>query len=100
MPVCSGSGAVQCINATDRKVHPVNRSRTANWAALMAGTAALSIVLTACGGDSSDDDNSNAAASESPSASESAPAADFTNDKCAGSETSADSFRVGGILPL
>jgi len=66
----------------------------------MAGTAALSIVLTACGGDSSDDDNSNAAASESPSASESAPAADFTNDKCAGSETSADSFRVGGILPL
>ena len=36
-----------------------------------------------------------------PSASESAPAADsFTDDKCAASQTSADTLRVGGILPL
>nr|WP_183592121.1 ABC transporter substrate-binding protein [Nocardioides soli] len=65
----------------------------------MAGTAAISFVLTACGDDSSDEPE--ATASDTPSASESAPAADsFTNDKCAANQTSADSLRVGGILPL
>lgn len=78
----------------------MNRSRTAKWAALTASTFALSFVLTACGGDDSSDDDSNAAASDSPSATESAATADFTNDKCSGSETSADTLRVGGILPL
>ncbi|MFC7497490.1 MULTISPECIES: ABC transporter substrate-binding protein [unclassified Nocardioides] len=64
----------------------------------MAGTAALSFALTACGGDS--DDGGDEPQAEDTATSE-APAADsFTNDKCAGSATSADSFRVGGILPL
>lgn len=68
----------------------------------MAGTAVLSLALAACGSDSSDGDN-DAAAEESPTAtaSEEAPPADtFTDDKCAAGMTSADTFRVGGILPL
>jgi neutral amino acid transport system substrate-binding protein len=65
----------------------------------MAGTAVLSLALTACGDDS--DDGSEAEASDTPSASESAPAAEsLSNDPCANNQTSADSFRVGGILPL
>lgn len=66
----------------------------------MAGTAALGLVLAACG---SSDSGGGSAAIESPSASSesSAPATDtYTNDKCAANQTSADSFRVGGILPL
>ena len=54
--------------------------------------------LFRCGSDS---DDSEPEASDSPSASESAAAADdFTDDKCTGAQTSADTFRVGGILPL
>jgi len=64
----------------------------------MAGTAVLSFALTACGDDSSDNSPS---AEDTPSASDSAAAADsFTNDECAASQTSADTLRVGGILPL
>ncbi|GAA4758999.1 ABC transporter substrate-binding protein [Nocardioides endophyticus] len=77
----------------------MNRTKT-NWVRLMAGTAVLGLALTACGSDS---DGGDAApeASDSPSASDSAAAADsFTNDKCAPNQTSADTFRVGGILPL
>ena len=77
----------------------MNRSTTATWARLVAGTAALGFALAACGSDSSD--GGEAAASDSPSASESSQATDtYTNDKCANNQTSADSFRVGGILPL
>lgn len=76
----------------------MNRSRTATWVRLMAGTAVLSFALTACGDDSND---SEPAAEDTPSASESAPAEDtFTNDECAANQTSADTLRVGGILPL
>lgn len=65
----------------------------------MAGTAALSFVLTACGDDSGDEPESTA--SETPSSSDSTSGGDtFTNDKCAANQTSADSLRVGGILPL
>lgn len=64
----------------------------------MAGTAVLSLALTACGDDSNDPEPE---AEDTPSASESAPAADsFTNDECAANQTSADTLRVGGILPL
>lgn len=69
----------------------------------MAGTAVLGLTLAACG---SSDDNPDATDSNSstPSAStpeSSAPADEvFTNDKCASGATSADSFKVGGILPL
>nr|WP_179519611.1 ABC transporter substrate-binding protein [Nocardioides perillae] len=65
----------------------------------MAGTAALTLSLAACG--SSDSDNE-AADEPSEGSSESAPAADetFTNDVCTQAQTSADTLRVGGILPL
>lgn len=79
----------------------MNRTTTASWVRLMAGTAVLGLALTACGSDSSDGDD--AAASDTPSAtaSEEAPPTDtFTDDKCSAAQTSADSFRVGGILPL
>jgi branched-chain amino acid transport system substrate-binding protein len=67
----------------------------------MAGTAILSFALTACG---SDDSSSEAQDknSDSPSTSESSSSTtdSFTNDKCKSGQTSADSFKVGGILPL
>jgi neutral amino acid transport system substrate-binding protein len=76
----------------------VNRSSTATWVKLMAGTAALSLSLVACGSDdespSADDTNS------SPTAQESSTAAEPTNDQCKNGTTSADTFKVGGILPL
>jgi branched-chain amino acid transport system substrate-binding protein len=66
----------------------------------MAGTAVLGLALTACGSDS-DGGDADPKASDSPSESDSAAAADsFTNDKCAPNQTSADTLRVGGILPL
>lgn len=67
----------------------------------MAGTAVLGLALTACGSDS--EGGEEAAASDTPSAttSEEAPATDtFTDDKCSAAQTSADTLRVGGILPL
>lgn len=73
----------------------------------MAGTAALGLSLTACGSDSTDTANeeptsaapSSSSASSTPSES-SAPADDFTDAKCGNGVTSADAFKVGGILPL
>jgi neutral amino acid transport system substrate-binding protein len=66
----------------------------------MAGTAVLSLALTACG--SGDDSSASENDSESPSASESGGSSteNFTNDKCKAGQTSADAFKVGGILPL
>jgi branched-chain amino acid transport system substrate-binding protein len=65
----------------------------------MAGTAVLGLALTACGSDepAATDDTSG-----SPSASESGGSSteNFTNDKCKSGQTSADAFKVGGILPL
>ena len=78
----------------------MNRSKTASWVKLMAGTAALTLSLAACG--SEDDDTPEA--EDTPAATgeteASAPSDEFTNDKCAGGTTSADTFKVGGILPL
>src|SRR6478672_5807060 len=63
----------------------------------MAGTAVLSMALTACGSDSSN----NASDKTSPSSSSSdSSSGSFTNDKCSGSQTSANALHVGGILPL
>lgn len=78
----------------------MNRSSTATWVRLMAGTAVLGMALTACGSDSKDEAGSSASDKPSASGSASAPSDSFTNDKCSGSQTSADTFRVGGILPL
>src|SRR6188472_1147325 len=58
MPLLRGSGCGE-VHLRDRKVHPVNRSKS--------------------GGSSTDK---------------------FTNDKCKSGVTSADAFKVGGILPL
>lgn len=69
----------------------------------MAGTAALAFVLAACGSEeAAPEAEDTASSSESTSASESASTETetFTNDKCGGGTTSADTFKVGGILPL
>jgi branched-chain amino acid transport system substrate-binding protein len=69
----------------------------------MAGTAVLAMTLAACGSDDSSTPEAQDTNSPSESASESessAPADAFTNDKCKGKQSSADSFYVGGILPL
>lgn len=89
------------LHQPDRKVHHVNRTTTASWVKLMAGTAALSLALAACGSEDDSEpaaeDTSSASASESSS---SAPSGEFTNDKCGNGTTSADTYKVGGILPL
>jgi branched-chain amino acid transport system substrate-binding protein len=89
----------------------VNRSTTASrrfkrLTATVALGAALGLSLVACGddGDSSgasdpNDEPSSSAASPTEEESSEAPAG-FTNDKCAAGASSADSFYVGGILPL
>ncbi len=66
----------------------------------MAGTAALSLALAACGSDEPDNEPQ---AEDSPSATESeseSTAPEVTDDKCDAGATSADSFKVGGILPI
>jgi len=75
------------------------------WAKVMAGTAVLSMSLAACGSSDSStptatDSNSPTESTSASESSSSAPADTFTNDKCKNSQSSADSFRVGGILPL
>lgn len=68
----------------------------------MAGTAALTFVLAACGSEDETpgaEDTTTSSPSETASETESTPET-FTNDKCAGGTTSADTFKVGGILPL
>ncbi len=80
----------------------MNRTKTAPWLKLMAATAALSVTLVGCGSDDGDDDSSASDDSSSDSSESSTPdtAAEPTNDPCAGNATSADSFKVGGILPI
>ncbi|MDP3894919.1 ABC transporter substrate-binding protein [Nocardioides sp.] len=75
----------------------MNRSTNASWLKVMAGAAALTLTLTACGSDS-DDDETAADPTDSPETSETTD--DYTNDQCAGGTTSADTFKVVGILPL
>lgn len=63
------------------------------------------LVLTACGGGSddadSDSDSSGGSSDGGGSSSEITPAdEDFTNEECADGATSADTFKVSGILPL
>jgi branched-chain amino acid transport system substrate-binding protein len=71
---------------------------------MLAGTAVLGLALSACGSDSGSDatDKSSSSSSPSSSSSESAGSSSesFTNDKCKAGQTSADAFKVGGILPL
>lgn len=77
----------------------MNRSTTASWVKLMAGTAALGLALTAC----SSDDSSSDDVADDPGSSETAeaPAADeFTNDTCGNNTSPDDTFKAAGILPL
>ncbi len=66
----------------------------------MAGTAALTLTLAACGSEdespeAGDDPTSTTSESETTGADET-----FTDDKCTSKSTSADTYKVGGILPL
>lgn len=71
---------------------------------MLAGTAVLGLALSACGSDSSTSSNASDENENSPSATSSASGGssteEFTNDKCKSGQTSADTFKVGGILPL
>lgn len=80
----------------------MNRSRTATWVKLMAGTAVLSLTLAACGSEDDSPEAEDTTSEESPSESESetTETETFTNDKCGGGTTNADTYKVGGILPL
>ena len=65
--------------------------------------AALGLSLVACGDDSnsgSASDKPTSSGGTSDTSSPSGSAAAFTNDKCDASATSANAFKVGGILPL
>jgi len=69
----------------------------------MAGTAALTLALAACGDDGDNDPEAGdtpTAADSSPTEAESSEPPAFTNDECEAAATSADHFKVGGILPL
>ncbi|CAN5317473.1 ABC transporter substrate-binding protein [soil metagenome] len=69
----------------------------------MAGTAALGLVLTACGSDDSEPeatDTPSETTSESATTEPTAEPASFTNDECGNGTSSADTFKAGGILPL
>ena len=86
----------------------MNRPTTSTWLKVMAGTAVLSMTLTACGssdeGDEAKDNTDKSSESASPSDSESesgaASSESFTNDKCAGNQTSKNALKVSGILPV
>lgn len=99
-PSFGGVGGANCTHPTERFTD-VNRKKTASWVKLMAGAAVLSTTLAACGSDDGSADEPSATdSSSSSSESPSAAAEAFTNDECAAGATSADSFKVGGILPL
>lgn len=68
----------------------MNRSTTTSWLKALAGVGALSLVLTACGSESDDE----------PAAGSDVDTSGFTNDECGDGTSSADTFKVGGILPL
>jgi neutral amino acid transport system substrate-binding protein len=87
----------------------VNRSTIATrrfrrLTATVAMGAAVGFTLVACGDDSdsgsASDNPSESGGGSSESTSTSPSAAAFTDDKCEGSATSDNSFKVGGILPL
>lgn len=66
----------------------------------MAGTAALTLSLAACGGSSEDEPDTAGEPSASESESSDSAEESFTNDVCQQGQTSANALRVGGILPL
>ena len=96
--------AAETVHPKERS-HPVSRTKPVTWAKIMASTAVLALSLAACGSDDSSspeatDTNSPSESSSEPTAESSAPADNFTNDKCKNNQTSANAFAVGGILPL
>jgi len=68
---------------------------------LLAGTAALGLVMTACSSDDGDTASDEPTTAESSSSAPEEPAGDdFTNDECANNASVDDTFKAGGILPL
>lgn len=76
----------------------MNRSRPASWVKVMAGSAVLALTLAACGSDSDDNDAADEPTDDATTSQTSEE--NFTNDECAGNTSSADTFKVAGILPL
>lgn len=80
------------------------RPKSALWLKTLAGAAALSLTLAACGdGDSTAGETPTAddtTTSEETSTDDDTAAGEFTNDECASDSTSADTFKAAGILPL
>jgi neutral amino acid transport system substrate-binding protein len=80
----------------------VTRPNSALWLRTLAGAAALSLTLAACG--SSDEPTDTATdtdtATSETTTDDGTASGEFTNDECASDSTSADTFKVGGILPL
>src|SRR5690606_26955088 len=64
----------------------------------MAGSAVLALTLAACGSDSDDNDAADEPTDDATTSQTSEE--NFTNDECAGNTSSADTFKVAGILPL
>ena len=80
------------------------RPTSALWLRTLAGAAALSLTLAACGSSDEPTEASTGAETATSDATtddgDATASGDFTNDECAGDATSADTFKVGGILPL
>ena len=77
------------------------RPNSALWLRTLAGAAALSLTLAACGSSEEPEDTATGTDTATEEMTDDAGAGeDFTNDECASDSTSADTFKVGGILPL
>jgi neutral amino acid transport system substrate-binding protein len=75
------------------------------WLRTLAGAAALSLTLAACGAADEPTDTETAGGDTATTEAttddgETDASGEFTNDECAGGTSSADTFKVGGILPL
>ncbi len=64
----------------------------------MAGAAALSLTLAACGSDDEADPQAEET-SQAPT-DDASSSGEVTNDECEGGSTSADTYKVGAILPI
>ncbi|MGA8047806.1 MAG: ABC transporter substrate-binding protein [Dermatophilaceae bacterium] len=76
------------------------RPKSALWLKTLAGAAALSLTLAACGSSEEPEDTATGTDTATEETTDAGAGEDFTNDECASDSTSADTFKVGGILPL
>lgn len=89
-------------NLPTQKGSDVIRPKKAVWLKSLAGAAALSLTLAACGsgGDTAADDPTSDDTTTSDTDGDTAASEEFTNDECASGSSSADTFKAAGILPL